>query len=92
MKQTAFRRWKYDAVQLIRDFTAERLKKFFIADDLILHAWRVKFPEPDDNRWWGQALQEARDLGIIRAGAIPGYCAKRRHKTTLWWIGGAHHA
>ncbi len=86
MSQTAFRRWKYDAVQLLRDFIDGRLPRFFIPDDLIAHAWRVKFPEPDDNRWWGQVLQEARDLGLIRRSSLPGRSEKRRHKTSLWFV------
>lgn len=81
-----FRNWKYEAVAFIREFAAKRNPVWFTADDLRAYAWRVEFVAPDDDRWWGQALQEARDLGIIRVSSLPGRSIKRRHKTTLWLV------
>lgn len=81
-----FRTWKYDAVQFIREFAATRNPVWFTSDDLRAHAWRVEFAQPADDRWWGQALQEARDLGVIRASSLPGRSIQRRHKTTLWLV------
>lgn len=81
-----YRNWIYEAVQLIKDFVEARSVKFFIADDVIAFAWRTEFQEPGDLRWWGQALQQAADLGLIRASALPGRNDRRRHKTTLWFV------
>ncbi len=74
-------------MQLIKEYVKWHRPKWFIADDLITEAMSQGFFEPGDVRWWGQALQEAADMGVIRANPGPGWNPKRRHRTTLWISG-----
>lgn len=79
-----FRTWKYDAVQLIRRYAESHRGRHFIADDIIRWSTWHGLKPPPNTKQWGPALQEAQDLGWIKAdGKV--WAPKRRYSSTTWW-------
>jgi hypothetical protein len=80
-----FRSWKYDAVQVIRRYAESHRDRHFIANDVIRWSTWHGLKPPPNTKQWGPALQEAQDLGYIKAEPEKVWAPKRRCGSTTWW-------
>ena len=81
-----FRRWKYIAVQAVREIAERNRGDWLRAIDFSDLATHLLFP-PDD-RWWGQAMLEAQDLGYVKCSVMSAKSDSilgRGRRVALWY-------
>ena len=81
-----FRRWKYDAVMAVREIAQAHRREYLTASDFSDLACYLR-PPPDD-RWWGQAMLEAQDLGYVKCSVMSAKSDSilgRGRRVALWY-------